>query len=136
MSKTEGRNGKKMKKLSGKIMNKLMLVLALSNFAAQPIAAFASEETTATNEISEVIDTTPSEEQTDAEMPVDEYLAQNDYTFSENGKLKSTNGTDVREDLKEVLSVLEERYGYRTSSLTRGASDVYIDADYNIKSVS
>ena len=125
-----------MKKLSGKIMNKLMLVLALSNFAAQPIAAFASEETTATNEISEVIDTTPSEEQTDAEMPVDEYLAQNDYTFSENGKLKSTNGTDVREDLKEVLSVLDERYGFRTSSLTRGASDVYIDADYNIKSVS
>lgn len=136
ISKKEGEMGMMKKKLKAKIVNKLMLILAVSSFVTQPIAAFANDGTTVENETSDVIETEASTEQTETDVPVEEYLAQNHYAFGDNGKLKSTNGTEVREDVNDVLGVLEQEYGYRTSSLTRGAGDVYIDADYNIKSVS
>lgn len=125
-----------MKNLKGKFINTIMLFLAVSSIAAQPIAAFANEETATTTEQTKSVGTESSTEQTEAELTIDEYLAEHQYVLEDNGKLRSTNGTDVREDLKEVLGVLQDEYGYRTSSLTRGADDVYIDADYNIKSVS
>ncbi len=69
------------------------------------------------------------------ELTLEEYLAQNDYLLAD-GKLYSTNGTDVREDLKDVLSVLAQKYGYGLGISPRAASDVVIDDAYSIKTAS
>lgn len=66
------------------------------------------------------------------DLSLEQYLEKNSYSISD-GKLYSTNGDDVRENINEVLS---PKYNYSLDVAPRAASDVIIDDDYSIKTAS